>query len=403
MMYKNNLNLLMQLLNPMINIVSNEEEFIINEIVNQIPGYDKSEYMLYAVEKSSFNLFIYQRLNKYENFEDDDTFNYGHNSAAIIKNLIGIAHEMCALKIKFLKYDEEQRSNKAIALNNQIINFSKYLLIALFIFYEYDLEEYYKLASNIFCKLKCISENYDSNTLKNIRNKKLNITIEKIKHNLDVEFYRISFDLIREIFANKSKNHKTGVNCLDDNKLLESITVRALENHFNFTKNCYQKHKIEKASRSTPYRKTCYDLKIFVADNLETLKIKKNELYFNELMTRICFKNSSTNKNQILNLLNNEDRIINELYLDISKINATLKIQKNQLTKIKKLILSKRKYMNLFSLEPNYEFYKNYEDYAQNLNNKCWQSCVADKVDVIKSEIEQLDIFFSPKKAILQN
>ncbi|MBX9867726.1 MAG: hypothetical protein K2Y14_12515 [Burkholderiales bacterium] len=88
MMNKNNLNLLMQLLNPMTNIVSNEEEFIINEIVNQIPGYDKSECMLYAVEKSSFNLFIYQRLNKYENFEDDDTFNYGHNSAAIIKNFV---------------------------------------------------------------------------------------------------------------------------------------------------------------------------------------------------------------------------------------------------------------------------------------------------------------------------
>lgn len=149
----------------MTNLISNEEEFIINEVVDEIPGYDNSEYMLYAVGNSAFNLFIYQRINSYTDFEDDDVHNYGHNSATIIKNLIGIANKMCALKIKFLKYEDEQRSNKAIALNNQIVIFSKYVLIALFIFYEFDLEEFYTLASNIFCKLKRLSESYDINIL----------------------------------------------------------------------------------------------------------------------------------------------------------------------------------------------------------------------------------------------
>lgn len=214
-----------------------------------------------------------------------------------------------------------------------------------------------------------------------------------------MEFYRISFDLVHEIFANKSKNHESDLNGLDDNELLDIITMRALEHHFNFTKSYYNKHKVKNIGRNTPYRKECYDIKICIADQLESLKINKNELYFSELMTKICFKNSNNN-NEVLNLMGNEDSVVSALYSDISKINKSLKIQKNQLSKIKKLILSKRKYMDIFSLEPHYEFYHDYKDYFQNLKSKHWHRGIVDKVDVIKDEIKQWDIFLPPRNEI---
>lgn len=369
-----------------LNQISEDEIAKIDNMLETIIEYD-AKLQKIKVSRTAFWLYVFKRINGHtsdKKFFGSKDLKYEDHLEVISVELFALSYQVHALEIKYLDYWEIDSYNKDIILNDHVIRFAKYVLLALYLIYSNEHSCSYELIFKILTKLQIIAK-YNVST-RYAKNQNNNINNIKLAHNIQVMFYRIAFDVTHN-FLQTNIQFENGYKVIVSKEDLEKLTFLAGESHLLAVKELLAKRKKEiKPCATTNYRRNCYLTNVRFMQNGSDLPKKRNEICIDNNYLKLYYLDRS----QQLQLLCLDSDIqdhssLKALFKRINHLTTTAKLKE-----ITKFISAHKKWIKKFDLKVTYKIYDTYLEYlSQSYTNPVHHKNFKEKMSIIKNDLIQ--------------